>query len=57
MDERQEAVVNKPSPETMRRVYQFFMRTSIPRILAEERAKKGEKENTQRSHQENCAIS
>lgn len=32
-------VANKPSPETMRRVYQFFLRTSIPRILAEEKAK------------------
>lgn len=31
-------IMNKPSPETMRRVYQFFMRTSIPRILAEQKA-------------------
>jgi hypothetical protein len=45
MDQRQDVIVNKPSPETMRRVYQFFMRTSIPRILAEEKAKKEVREN------------
>ena len=34
MEEKRAVVVNKPSPETMRRVYQFLMRTSVPRILA-----------------------
>ena len=40
MVKNSEVIMNKPSPETMRRVYQFFMRTSIPRILAEEKQKK-----------------
>lgn len=50
MEEKRAVIVNQPSTETMMRVYAFFMRTSIPRILAEEKQKKEVTANAQRSH-------
>lgn len=44
-EKKQEVIMNQPSTETMMRVYSFFMRTSIPRILAEEKRKKEANEN------------
>jgi hypothetical protein len=49
-EKKQEVVMNKPSPETMMRVYEFFMRTSIPRILAEEKSNKGDNRNANHQH-------
>ncbi|WP_278343241.1 hypothetical protein [Parageobacillus thermoglucosidasius] len=49
MEEKRAVIVNQPSTETMMRVYAFFMRTSIPRILAEEKRKKEVIQNENRA--------
>jgi hypothetical protein len=55
---------SQPSEETKRKMAEFFMKTSIPRILAaiergeltwDDVVKKEVTANAQRSHQANCA--
>lgn len=37
--------MNQPSESTKRKIVEFFMKTSVPRILAKEKAEREEKES------------